>query len=114
MTAIPPRPGVDQALWDGTMPVATAFAAMPRPATEKPPPPGGNDPPAIKSAKDVGFFDPGYDGTDQPIFSVGRLNFYRNVYLFTDHLAWMFAARALYRRSYLTRCPQLLSMSPGT
>lgn len=89
MAATPPPPGVDQALWNGIMAVATAFAAMPRPATETPPPPGGNNPPAIKSAKDVGFFDPGYDdpsGTDLPIVSVGRHNFYRNVYLFTDHL----------------------------
>ena len=90
MAAISPPPGVDQALWNGIMAVTIAFAAVPRPATETPPPAGGNNPPsAIKSVENVGFFNPEYEnvsGTDQPIVSVGRHNFYRNVYVFTDHL----------------------------
>ena len=91
MPPIQPPPGVDPALWNGIMAVATAFASVPRPAGETPPPAGNNNglQPAIRSAEDVGYFDPDYEdptGTDQPIVSSGRHNFYRDVYTFTDHL----------------------------
>ena len=92
MANIPPPAGVDPALWNGIMAVATAFAAVPHAAAPAPPANGGNGgnpPPAIKSAEDVGYFDPGYEdpsGTDQPIVTAGRHSFYRNVYTFTDHL----------------------------
>ena len=88
MAGIPPSSGVDQALWNGIMAVATAFAVVPRPGGEQQPS-NGNPPPAVKSVEDVGYFDPGYEdpiGTDQSIVSVERYNYYRNVYIFTDHL----------------------------
>ena len=96
MTAIPSPADVDSALWNDIMTVATAFAAVSHVVASAPSANDGNpyqndDNPssAIKSAEDVDYFDSDYkdpSGTDQSIVTSRRHSFYRNVYIFTDHL----------------------------
>ena len=81
---------VNQVLWNDIMIVIIAFVSVLRSVDETFLFVDNNiSQPAIKSAENVGYFDSDYEnsfGTNQSIVSSERHNFYRDVFIFTDHL----------------------------
>ncbi len=98
---IPPPAGMNQETWNQIQAVIQAsIRASPGGPAGPPGPPGppGNDggvpigesrPVVVKSAEDVGYFDPGYEdssNTNASIVNAGRHVFYRDVYVFVDRI----------------------------
>ena len=81
---------VNQALWNDIMIVIIVFASVSRSADETFSFVDNNFlQSAIKSAENVNYFDSDYENsfdTNQLIVSSERHNFYRDVFIFTDHL----------------------------
>ena len=78
---------VDQILWNDIMIMTTAFAVVSRSNDEQQQ--NDHSSSVIKSIENVDYFDFEYENsidTNQSIVSVKRYNYYRNVYIFIDHL----------------------------
>jgi hypothetical protein len=101
MSGNQPPQGMDPAVWNQILQVIQASVrAMPAASgpTGPPGPPGpagadgingtgGNPAPAIKSAEEIGYFDPTHeDANNSSIVNAGRHVFYRDPYVFVDRL----------------------------